>query len=123
MWDRTTGAAKVNIESEAKLNQVRRDAFACRLSCARDAVAPCSLQVLAFSPYSGLLFAASEQTRVQVAHQPTADVVVVVATLTRLLAQIFYVPSLGAAPRWCAFLDNITEVRPRCLVFFSPTPP
>ena len=42
---------------------------------------------LCIFPDSGLLFAAAEQPKVEV----------------------FYIPTLGPAPRWCSFLDNITE--------------
>merc|ERR1739848_502424 len=38
-------------------------------------------------PGSGLMFMANEQPKLQV----------------------HYIPSLGPAPRWCSFLDNITE--------------
>jgi ribosome biogenesis protein ENP2 len=42
---------------------------------------------LTFCPRSGLFFCANDQQRVGV----------------------FFVPSLGLAPKWCSFLDNITE--------------
>lgn len=45
------------------------------------------LNHLTFYPNSGLFFAANDQQRVG----------------------IFFVPSLGLAPSWCSFLDNITE--------------
>mmetsp|Transcript_66703 Transcript_66703/g.157069 ORF Transcript_66703/g.157069 Transcript_66703/m.157069 type:complete len:528 (-) Transcript_66703:110-1693(-) len=40
-----------------------------------------------FYPHSGLLFAANDHQRIG----------------------IFFIPSLGLAPSWCSFLDNITE--------------
>lgn len=46
-----------------------------------------TLNDLATYPNSGMLFMANESTK--------------------MLA--YYIPSLGPAPRWCAFLDNITE--------------
>lgn len=42
---------------------------------------------MAVVPQSGLLFVAAEQPKV--------------------LA--FFVPALGPAPKWCSFLDNLTE--------------
>lgn len=44
-------------------------------------------QVTTFSPDSGLLMMACEQPKIQ----------------------IYYVPLLGPAPRWCAFIDQMTE--------------
>lgn len=42
---------------------------------------------LCLYPHSGVVFAACDEQR----------------------AQAFFVPALGVAPKWCAFLDSITE--------------
>lgn len=47
----------------------------------------CAIHRLCLVPNSGLVMAAGEQQRVPA----------------------FYVPELGPAPKWCAFLDNLTE--------------
>lgn len=48
---------------------------------------PCTINSLTFCPGSGLFFLANDQQRVGV----------------------YFVPSLGLAPRWCSFLDSMTE--------------
>merc|ERR550537_1025743 len=48
---------------------------------------PHTINHLTFCPRSGLFFCANDQTRVGV----------------------YFVPALGLAPKWCSFLDNITE--------------
>jgi ribosome biogenesis protein ENP2 len=64
VFDQRTGETRVNIEVDARVNQLTT-----------------------FSPDSGLILMACEQPKIQ----------------------IYYVPLLGPAPRWCAFIDQMTE--------------
>merc|ERR1719282_1219225 len=55
--------------------------------CSIEATAGADFNDIALYPGSGLMFLANEQPKMQV----------------------FYVPSIGPAPRWAKYLDNITE--------------